>query len=292
MADSGCQLRSVLYEAVNTSSFCFLQMVSELPFKSPGCPGTAVILCIGGRGWSSPLQTKKSPFCFLWTAFHRVKLYPRWPSDVVDPGHSKWSLCGGSTVIIWEKWKCWVSGPPTHPGLWDQNLHFHKSAVGSLELEKGCFMPHPSPPQSTRLYSGRGGELMGWVLQYHMPMKSLLPCKLFLGLLIEPFCQSFSSFCFFFFRFHSVSVIGLACLWNPIPHGLTPSVHQSKVSFIHRWTSYRPTRYLQIWFNASGHAMIEKIPTLPHSKIAGSLFSHDHIRAHANSRSNCTIHSL
>lgn len=97
---------------------------------------------------------------------------------------------------------------------------------------------------------------------------------------------------FFFFRFHSVSVIGLACLWNPIPHGLTPSVHQSKVSFIYRWTSYRPTRYLQIWFNASGHAMIEKIPTLPHSKIAGSLFSHDHIRAHANSHSNCTIHSL
>ena len=155
-------------------------------------------------------------------------------------------------------------------------------------------MPHPSPAQSTRLYSGRGGELRGWVSQYHMPVKSLLPCKVFLGLLIEPYCQRFSSFCFFFFFQvpQCLYVVGLACLWNPIPYGLTPSVHQPNVSFVHPWTSCRPTRYLQVWFSASGHAMIEKIPTLPHSKTAGSLFSHAHIRTHANSHSNCTIHSL
>ena len=51
---------------------------------------------------------------------------------------------------------------------------------------------------------------MGWVLQYHMPVKSLLPCKLFLGLLIEPFCPSFSSFCFFF----SGATVSLSLAWH------------------------------------------------------------------------------
>ena len=233
----------------------------------------------------SPSDQEK-PLLLFMNSVSQSKALSQVTQRLCWPCHSTWSLCG-STIIIWEKREC---RSQAHPPRRSQ-AHSPPCAVASESaFSQGCswfprawetvlYASSLSRSEHTPIF-WEGGQLMGWVLQYHMPVKSLLPCKLFLGILL------------FFFRCHSISVVGLACLWNPIPYGLTPSVHQSKVSFIHCWTSYRPTRYLQIWFNASGHAMIEKIPTLPHSKIAGSFFSHDHIRAHANSHSNCTIHSL
>lgn len=58
-----------------------------------------------------PFRPRKAPSAFLWAAFHIVKLYPKWPSSLLDPCHSKRILCASRTGITWEKLKCWISVP-------------------------------------------------------------------------------------------------------------------------------------------------------------------------------------
>lgn len=92
-------------------------------------------------------------------------------------------------------------------------------------------------------HSGKWGEMVGWESLSPTVLEIITPFKFILGLSTEPLCQSTSSFCQFFFGYHNISVVDLACLKNPIlSYGLTPSVPLSKLSFICPWTSWRPTQ--------------------------------------------------
>ena len=84
------------------------------------------------------------------------------------------------------------------PALWHQNLHFHKGAVGSLELEKRCFMPHPSPAQSTRLYSGREDSWWGGCYSITCPWNHCSLVNCFLAFWLSHSAKVFLHFAFFF----------------------------------------------------------------------------------------------
>lgn len=260
-------------------------------FQPPGCPAPLCTLCTGGRGWSS-LQTKKSPFCFLWTAKPQRKLYPRWPGDFLDPCHSKWSLCSGSsTAAVWEKWKCWLSGPTCPPWTMGSESAFSQECSRFPRAWARMLYASSSPARAHACILG-GVESWYWVLQYHMPGQSLLLCKLLLAFWLSHSAKVFLHFAFFFSRCHSKF-----CHWpgmfveSPF-HTVWCQVYTSPgfLLFITEPPIDLPAifRYDSMLL---GHAVIEKIPTLPHSKLAGSFTFPWSIRTHANSHSDCTYSS-
>lgn len=104
---------------------------------------------------------------------------------------------------------------------------------------------------------------MGWESLSPTVLEIITPFKFILGLSTEPLCQSTSSFCQFFFGYHNISVVDLACLKNPIlSYGLTQVCPCPSSLLYVPGPPGDPPRYLEIGFNISGHAMMEKNPTL------------------------------
>lgn len=263
-----------------------------------GCPGH----CCRPLYWwlllvFSPSGQEKPLLVFLWAAFHIVKLYPKWPSSLLDPCHSKWILCASRTGITWEKLKCWISVPIYPPCTLESKSAFSQEYQLIFMFpgvwEKVLSTSSLSCPEHVHIFweGGRDGGVhvtvshCTWnhcsLVNSALTFRLIHFAKVFLHLLILfQLPQCLCCWSGMFGESHSIRwsdskcslVQGLFYIYIPEPHIDQP-------------------RCLQIWFSASRHAMIEKNPTLQHSKIAGSLFFHDHIRR-PNSHSNCTIHSL